>query len=459
MNILTILLALLIFGVLILIHELGHFLVARAFGVKILEFSIGMGPKILHHTSRKSGTVYSIRLFPIGGFVSMFGEDGMDVVQGAQPKEAKEETERQTAENSSSVEPSLTPELSKEAYCNKSVWQRILISLAGPMMNILLGFLLMLIVVLSAGSQAVGTTKVAAFYLTYTKEESYYGIQNGDYLYGIVDAEDRIEYVRSMEQVKQAASADADGKLDFKVMRLNEAGSEIEYVILRDIPLSEETVEDFFTVSLSASSGLQIGDEIRKVNQTGVHTYQELGYEIANQGYKPLRLTVIRNGEKIILENVVFPTYVEKGVIFGEQDFIVYQEEHYTVITVLRQTWFRSLSAVKMVYDSLFGLASGRYGLQAVSGPVGITKTISDVARTGNGLNVLSLVIIISINLGVVNLLPLPALDGGHIFLYLIEAITRKRVPRNVEATINFVGLILILLLAILIAVKDLITL
>ena len=112
-----------------------------------------------------------------------------------------------------------------------------------------------------------------------------------------------------------------------------------------------------------------------------------------------------------------------------------------------------------MVYDSLFGLASGRYGLQAVSGPVGITKTISDVAKTGNGLNVLSLVIIISINLGVVNLLPLPALDGGHIFLYLIEAITRKRVPQNVEALINFVGLILILLLAVLISIKDLITL
>ena len=458
MNILTILLALLIFGVLILIHELGHFLVARLFGVKILEFSIGMGPKILHHTSKKSGTVYSIRLFPIGGFVSMFGEDGMEAVQGAQPEEPMPEKDDGFPDAEPAV-PQDHPDLSDQAYCNKSVWQRILISLAGPLMNILLGFLLMLIVVLSAGRAAVGTTKVAAFYLTYSKEESYYGIQQGDYLYAIANEDDDFEYVRSLDQVLRISADDADGLLHFKVMRLNAAGNDIEYVTLRDVPLDEDTVQDLFTVSLSASSGLQIGDEIYKVNKTRVHTYQELGYEIANQGYRPMRLTVIRNGEKIVLENVIVPSYAEQGVVFGEQDFIVYQEEHFGIGTVLRQTWFRSVSAVKMVYDSFFGLASGRYGIQAVSGPVGITKTISDVAKTGNGLNVLSLVILISINLGVVNLLPLPALDGGHIFLYLCEAVTRKRVPRKVEAMINFVGLILILLLAILISIKDLITL
>ena len=452
-------LALLIFGVLIFVHELGHFLVARMFGVKIMEFSIGMGPKILHHTSKKSGTTYAIRLFPIGGFVSMFGEDGMELVQGAQPEESKQ-TDPEA--DFLDVEPPAEKEqsdLSKQAYCNKSVWQRILISLAGPMMNILLGFLLMLIVVLSAGPKAVGTTKVASFYLAYDKEESYYGIQKGDYLYAIATEGDKFEYVRSLDQILQISATDSDGKLNFLVMRLNDAGSDIEYVTLNDIPLTESMVSELFTVSLSASSGLQIGDEIYKVNKTRVHTYQELGYEIANQGYRPMDLTVIRNGEKIVLENVIVPSYAEQGVVFGEQDFIVYQEEHFGIGTVLRQTWFRSVSAVKMVYDSFFGLASGRYGIQAVSGPVGITKTISDVAKTGNGLNVLSLVILISINLGVVNLLPLPALDGGHIFLYLIEAVTRRKVPRKIEAIINFVGLILILLLAILISVKDLITL
>ena len=450
-------LALLIFGLLILVHELGHFLVARMFGVKIMEFSIGMGPKILHHTSKKSGTTYSLRLFPIGGFVSMFGEDGMDLVQGAQP----EESNQTESDDFLDVEPPKEqPDLSGQAYCNKSVWQRILISLAGPAMNILLGFLMMLIVVLSAGSNAVGTTKVAAFYLTYDKEESYYGIQKGDYLYAVAkDENEAFVYVRSLDQVRQICSEDPDGKLNFMVMRLNDAGSGIDYVTLRDIPLSEDTIAERFSVSLSASSGLQIGDEIYKVNKTRVHTYHELSYEILNQGYRPMQLTVIRNGEKIVLENVIVPSYAEKGIVFGEQDFIVYQEEHFGIGTVLRETWFRSVSEVKMVYDSFFGLASGRYGIQAVSGPVGITKTISDVAKTGNGLNVLSLVILISINLGVVNLLPLPALDGGHIFLYLIEAVTRKRVPRKVEAIINFVGLVLILLLAVLISIKDLITL
>lgn len=194
MNILSVLFAILVFAVLIFIHELGHFLVARAFGVKILEFSIGMGPKIFSKTSKKSGTQYSIRIFPIGGYVSMYGENGMKLAQGPQPKEAEklsdeeffvndlaengEENTESTAKSEES-EP-IDPELSKQAYCNKSVWVRILISLAGPLMNIFLGFLLMLVFVISAGSNSVATTRVAGFYVVYNAEESYEGLQNSD---------------------------------------------------------------------------------------------------------------------------------------------------------------------------------------------------------------------------------------------------------------------------------------
>ncbi|MBQ9132500.1 MAG: site-2 protease family protein, partial [Clostridia bacterium] len=149
---------------------------------------------------------------------------------------------------------------------------------------------------------------------------------------------------------------------------------------------------------------------------------------------------------------------VDIVITFGDLYFKVWREAEYNVGTVLKHTWFRSVSTVKMVFDSLSGLFSGRYGVEAVSGPVGITKTISDAARTGI-LNVLYLIIVISINLGVMNLLPFPALDGGHLLIYLIEVIRRKPMKRELEGIINFIGLLILLSLAVLIAIKDVIAL
>ena len=120
--------------------------------------------------------------------------------------------------------------------------------------------------------------------------------------------------------------------------------------------------------------------------------------------------------------------------------------------------FWRSCSAVKMVFDSISGLLTGRYGIEAVSGPIGITEVITDAAKS-SGLDVLNLLIVISINLGVMNLLPLPALDGGHILLYIIEAIRRKPLKPEIEGVINFIGLILLLGLAVIIAIKDVIAL
>lgn len=484
MSFLSILLALLIFGVLIFIHELGHFLVARAFGVKILEFAIGMGPKLFSFVSKKSGTRYSLRLIPIGGFVSMLGENGMEAVQGSQkaktdsnsgdPIFLNDTKEENSAENTAKnddfaegkAETSETdPELDKQAYCNKSVWVRMLISLAGPLMNLLLGFLLMMVLVISAGPNEAATTTVAGFHVTYSAEESYAGLQKGDYLYLLksgpddTNEQDDVRIV-SMEQLKKAVAESETGEITFSVLRLNADGSDtISPNPVITIALTDEILGEKFATSLSAASGLQIGDVILKVNKTNVHTYDQLSYEIANQGYQPVDLTVRRNGEKVILSNVTVPRYEASGITFGEVDFLIYREADFHFGIILKHTFFRSVSTVKMVFDSIKGLFIRRYGFEALSGPIGITKTISDVAKSGQTLNLLYLVIVISINLGVMNLLPFPALDGGHLLLYLVEAVRRKPIRREVEGVINFVGLILILLLAVIIAIKDIISL
>ena len=189
-----------------------------------------------------------------------------------------------------------------------------------------------------------------------------------------------------------------------------------------------------------------------------MHTYHELAYEVMNQGYRPVDLTVVRDGVEMTLEGVTFPNYTESGATFGNVDFLIYSEENFGILTVLKHTWFRSCSTVKMVYDSLFGLFTNRFGVEAVSGPIGITKTISAVAQQSM-LNVLYLVVVISINLGIMNLLPFPGLDGGHLMIYAIEVVRRKPMKRELEGVINFVGLVILLALAALIMIKDILTL
>lgn len=339
--ILYILLTILTFSVLILIHELGHYLMARLFETTIKEFAIGMGPKLVSRRSSKTGIVYSLRAFPIGGFVSMAGED--------------EESDDINALN------------------RKPIWQRMLITVAGATMNLLLGLILMLVVVLT--SQRICGTTVMKF---------------------------------------------ADN-------------------------------------SSSEQCGLKIEDEILKVGNARVHTAAELAYEIMRNGTEPISLTVRRGSETIVLENVTFPTTISDGIKYGLADFRT-ADEAKTLGNVLEQTYFRSLSTVKMIWQGLLDLLTGRYGLEQVSGPVGVTGAVSEAAKTGAN-NFLYLVVVITMNLGIFNLLPLPALDGGRLMFQIIELIRRKPIKQEVEGYVHFVGIVLLLLLMIAVTFKDVINL
>ena len=330
----------LVFGVLIFIHEFGHFFTARRCGVAIKEFAVGMGPTIFSWNSKKYETKYALRLLPIGGFVSMIGED--------------EESD------------------DKNAFCNKSVFKRMLIVVAGAFMNLLLGFILMMTVVLLQGP--IGSTVVAEF--------------------------------------------------------------------------DEQAV---------SNSQLQVGDEIIKVDGVRVHSGNEVLYEIMNQGHEPVDIVVKRNGEKIKLDNVVFSTVEEPGALFGVMDFKVKQESR-SFPNLMKQTFFRSVSTVKMVYDSLIGLVSGRFGVESVSGPIGVAEAVGDAAKNSY-INFIYIVAILTINLGVVNLIPFPALDGGRFVLLIIEGIRKKPLNRNVEGYINFAGIVVLFAFMIFISFKDVIKL
>ena len=336
---LYLLLTLLLLSVLVFLHEGGHFLVARLNKITVNEFSIGMGPKIFSYRSKKSGIIYSVRALPIGGFVSMAGED-----------EASEDP---------------------NAFCNKNVWRRISTVLAGPVTNLIVGFLGMLVLVALTGP---ATNIVAAF-------------------------------------------------------------------------LDDAT---------SVNHGLQIDDKIVAVEGVKTHTGNEVVYEITYQGDKPLDITVIRNGKKIVIEDVVFPTVEENGVTLGNYDMLFYgiSEADRSFSIVISHTFWRTYSTAKMVWDSLADLIGGRFGLDAISGPIGMTELVGTAVVAG-WESLLYLWVIISVNLGVMNLLPLPALDGGRLMFLLWEALTRKPVNKTVESYINAAGLLILMAFMILITFKD----
>lgn len=345
-TLITLLVTVFVFGLLIFVHELGHYLVARKCGVGVVEFAIGMGPKLKSWEGKYN--TFSIRAIPIGGFVNMVGE----------------------------YDEELPPEQQYKIPLNtKPIWQRILIVLAGPCMNILLAFIVMAILV-STGN-VIGSTKVAQF-----------GEQ-----------------------------------------------------------------------SVSSSYGLMVDDEIIKIDSKRIHCYPDLSYKILSSGTLPVDITVIRDGEEIMLPGVKFSSFTENGIEYGSMDFYVYKKDK-TVGTVIYESFWQSVSTVYMTVDSLVDTLSGRYGIDAVGGPIAVGGEISETIKSSVSFvdalqNIATLIVFISVSLGICNLLPIPVLDGGRLLFYIIEAIRGKPMKPKVEQTISAFFMILLILLMVLVALKD----
>lgn len=342
---LLILIGVLLFGFVIFFHELGHFLMAKSAGIRVEEFSIGMGPRLFKF--RKGETEYSLRLFPIGGFCAMVGED----------EESDDEA----------------------AFGNKPVWRRILVVIAGGLFNILLGFLLLLI---------------------QTGQESVY---------------------------------------------------------------ATTTIAQFAENSAVQAAGGQVGDRIVEISGYGVYTDQDLSFGFGLADPKAVSIKVERGGKVIDLGT--FPMATQQVGNSGTEvislDFWVEPAQR-TLWSVIWRSGAQTGSMARMVIASLKGILTGRFGLNDLAGPVGTAQAISQVA--GLGLqesfgkavaNILHMIILITVNLGVVNLLPLPALDGGRLLFLLWELITRKPVPQKYEGYVHAAGFVLLIGLMIVITGSD----
>lgn len=217
------------------------------------------------------------------------------------------------------------------------------------------------------------------------------------------------------------------------------------------------TVAKFDENSVSSQTGLMVGDTILKVDGRRVYTDYDLAYTFTGVDDGKIDITVNRNGKKVELKDVTFATQKIDDISYIKVDFYILGEEK-TFTNYIEQTLKTTLSYSRVVLFSLVDLITGKYGLSAVSGPVGITAAIGTVAKA-NIFNILPIMALITINLGIFNLLPIPALDGGRILFILFELIFRKPVAKKYEGYIHAAGLIILLGFMLLITLKDIITL
>lgn len=327
--------AILLFLILIIIHEFGHFIAAKLLGVRVNEFAVGFGPKLSKWGKKE--TKYAINLVPFGGYCAMEGED-------------------ETSTDS-------------RAFCNKKPWRRFLIVVMGAVFNLILGLILVAITLIP-GDKFL-TTKVDGFY------------EN----------------------------------------------------------------------AVSSGYGLQAGDEIVEVDGRTIFTTQDLSYAFSNVDDGMIDIVVERDGKDVELKNVKFATEEVDGISYLTVDFYVVGEEK-TFFGFIGQTFSTATSYCAIVFRSLIDLITGKYGISAMSGPVGVTATIGAVAKQSI-LDLIPIMALITINLGLFNLLPLPALDGGRLVFILFEMIFRKPVPQKYESIVHAVGIILLLTLMVVISFKD----
>ena len=413
---LTILKVIILLGLLVFIHELGHFIVAKKCNVKVLEFSIGFGPKIFSKKGKE--TEYSLRMIPLGGFVNMLGED------------EKVDDER--------------------AYSNVKSWKKFLILLAGGLVNIIFGVLVYFILVSSYSTYV--STKVESVNEDYSAAK--YGIIVGDEIVKIDGKKIRLK--SNLDDIL----AESSGKEITITVKRNEKNIDIKL-----IPTPENTksigiylgnegenlsteVRGVYANTPAEKAGLKTGDIIISIDNVEVKSVDELLNLIQNSTEK-LKIKVKRNENE--MEFLVEPEITTKyylGVTFELADKNFKNNIYYG--------FWDTTEFCQNILKNLKQLFTGSVGVEQLTGPIGISNM---VAQTTGFVDFIYLLALISLSLGITNLLPFPPLDGGKIAILIIEAIRRKPFSEKTEITIQMTGFVLIIVLSIFVTYNDILRL
>ena len=418
--------AVIIFSAIILIHELGHFLLAKKNGIIVTEFSLGMGPRLL--STVKGGTRYSLKLFPIGGSCAMLGED--------------------TAE-----------EDVPGTFNRAPVWGRISVVAAGPVFNFILAFILSVII---TGFVGYDPAQVMTVESGSTADQA--GIREGDIIteyngYHIDVARDLYvyTYLNQLREEPVTVTVDRNGEeLTFTFM----PDVDVRYLLgFNRSDADSMKVESLIEGMPLEEAGLQPGDVITSVDGVPVPdgaAYAEYLEEnpLSDQ---PVEITYDRNGTEYSVE-ITPREYRTPGLGFS-------YNTGYTETQGLEVLKYAALDVKYMIRTTLLSLkelVTGGLGMDDLSGPVGVVDAIGtayeetkDEGTVIMWMNLLNMAVLLSANLGVMNLLPLPALDGGRLVFLLLEAVRRRPVNREVEGMVHFAGLMLLMALMVVVMYND----
>ena len=409
----------------VVFHELGHFLLAKKNGIEVTEFSLGMGPRLL--STVKGNTRYSLKLFPIGGSCMMVGEDGEEDGPGS--------------------------------FGHASVWGRISVVAAGPIFNFILAFVFALVITSVMGYDP---PKVLSVEENSPAEEA--GLQVGDIITSFQGKPISIgrdislyESLYGMQQDQIKMTVKRDGKkidLNFK------AASEKKYMLgFSYVPDGEPEITEVFVDGAMMKAGVLAGDVITAVDGTKVSTGEELQTYLGEHplGENAVTITVSRDGkEKEFTVQPTVRTQVSTGFVYN-----LYREKT-NFFGVLKYSAVEVRYWISSTIDSLGLLIKGTFRVNDLSGPVGIVDAIGSSVEEAKSegtvvmwMQMFYWAILLSANLGVMNLLPLPALDGGRLVFLLIEAVTKKKVNPNIEGMIHFAGFVLLMALMVFVFMND----
>lgn len=422
-----ILIAILIFSVIIIFHELGHFLLAKRNGIKVTDFSLGMGPRLL--STQKGETRYSLKLFPIGGSCMMVGEDDDDDSEGS--------------------------------FNKASVWARISVVAAGPIFNFILAFVFAMIITSVAGYDPARVLQVEE-----NSPAAKAGLQEGDIitefqgrnivlgrdldsymmLHGLEDEDITLTYKRDGKEKEVSFEAYSEEKymLGFSYVPTPDGEPEVTQVVLNGAMME---------------AGVQAGDIIREINGEAIETSQEIQeyWEKNPLDGSEISLGIERDGEvQTISLKPQMTKQIDTGFVYN-----LYREKT-NFLGVLRYSASEVRYWISNTIESLMMLIKGQFSVNDLSGPVGIIDVIGDSYEEAKEegtvmvwLQMLYWAILLSANLGVMNLLPIPALDGGRLVFLAVEAVRKKKLDPNVEGMIHFVGFVLLMLLMVFVMFND----
>ncbi len=417
----TIIYFILILGITVFIHELGHFIFAKKFGVYVYEFSIGMGPKLFKFNRKNDETDYCIRLLPIGGFVQMAGEE-IEVDEKI-PKEKRLD--------------------SKKAY------QRLLIMVAGVMMNFLLAIVLYFV---------IGLFSTVSIDNVYVQNISVEGLKDNDKVVAInnhfVNNYDKLalEMTIAGENEFTMTVKNSEGTKDVKVNPIKVGKSNLLYGLDYGFEVNDLTIKS------SNIDNLSKDDTIIKINDLEINSYLNLLDALYKINDSKFNLTINdKNGnEKIVTIKATEKENDElKGYSYG---FAIKGKKVKGFFEALKYSILKFISVIEQMIFTVFYLVTGKISLSMLSGPVGIFNAVSVYSSYGF-FSLISLLCLICVNVGFINLLPLPAFDGGHVLFIIIEKIKGSKVNPKVENMIHNIGFILLMILMVLVTYNDIIKL